>query len=160
MISLDFLEKVEVFKGLDDEQLTAVQACCQEKGFKQGDKLFNEGEDAAHLYAVIEGQVDLKFDSSEGSDVDKSILSSVTEAKAFGWSSLVPPYKLTLSCYCASRNCKVAEVDSKQLIGLFEKDNVLGYRVMSNLSELVGRRFNNLQNEIAKRRGEEMMSNW
>lgn len=159
MISLDFLEKVEVFKGLDDDQLTAVQGCCQEQEFDRGDKIFAHGENASRLYAVMSGQVDLKFEPPGGTAQDKT-LSSISETMAFGWSSLVPPNKMTLSGYCGSRKCKVATFDRDQLIQLFEKDKRLGYLVMSNLAAVVGSRFHKLQNEIAKRRGEEMMSNW
>ncbi|QTA88159.1 Crp/Fnr family transcriptional regulator [Desulfonema magnum] len=160
MISLDFLEKVEIFKGLNDDQLAVIQSCCEEKEFQRGDKLFDEGEDATHLYMMTGGEVDLRLDSPETEGSDERTLSSISETMAFGRSSLVPPYKMTLSCYCASRVCRVARVDSKKLLELFEKDTRLGYSVMSNLATVMSKRFHKLQNKIAKRRGEEMMSNW
>ncbi len=158
MISLDFLEKVEVFKGLNDDQLTAVQACCQENEFQRGDKIFGQGEEATQLFAVMGGQVELKFDMPRSKS--DTVISSISETMAFGWSSLIPPHKMTLSGYCVSRVCKLATFEKDQLLQLFEKDTRLGYQVMSNLAGVVGGRFHKLQNEIARRRGEDMMSNW
>ena len=40
MISLDFLENVEAFSELDDDQLTAVQSCCEIAEFKRGELIF------------------------------------------------------------------------------------------------------------------------
>ena len=49
MIDLDFLRSVEVFKGLGDDHLTRLRDHCREKEFRQSEKLFSEGEDAACL---------------------------------------------------------------------------------------------------------------
>ncbi len=113
MISLDFLKKVEVFKGLNDEQLAAVQECCEEKVFQSGDRLFREGEDAAHLCVMMEGQVDIRFDLHGQSTSEANNISSLTGTTTFGWSALVPPNKYKLSAYCATRTCKVLKVFSK-----------------------------------------------
>jgi len=43
---------------------------------------------------------------------------------------------------------------------LFEKDPVIGLEVMSYLMGAVGQQFEQLQDEIAKHRGHEIMSNW
>ena len=40
MVTLNFLENVEVFKELDDDQLVAVQGCCREVAYGRGDKIF------------------------------------------------------------------------------------------------------------------------
>jgi CRP-like cAMP-binding protein len=160
MISLDFLEKSNVFKGLNDDHLKAVQQCCQEKEFQRGEKIFGEGDDASCLCIVREGQVDLRFDLPGRPSSEKNTISSLTSGMTFQWSSLVTPHKTRLSSYCASRSCIVVMADRKQLTTLFEKDMRLGYLVMSNLAEIVGERFHTLQDEIANRRGHEVMFNW
>ena len=59
MISLDFIEKVEVFSELNDDQLSAVQGCSETADFKRGDNLFKAGDEPDYFWVVIEGQVDL-----------------------------------------------------------------------------------------------------
>ena len=44
MISLDFLENVEAFADLNDDQLTAIQGCCEIAEFKRGEEIFAAGE--------------------------------------------------------------------------------------------------------------------
>ena len=92
MIGNDFLKSVEIFKELDENQLSAVLGCCREEQHRSGTKLFGEGEPASNLYIVKTGQVDLRFDLPERPTSEKNTISSISEFKAFGWSSLVAPY--------------------------------------------------------------------
>ena len=62
MSGLDFLEKVDIFKGLDQDQLNAVHKGGREKEYHYGDRLFAEGENADRIWLVVDGQVDLRFD--------------------------------------------------------------------------------------------------
>ncbi len=145
MIDLDFLKKVELFKYLNDGQLATVQGCCQEETFQQGDKLFAEGDKADHLWMVLEGQIDIRFDLPRQPTSEANNISSVTDTMAFGWSGLVPPNKYTLSAYCVSRTAKVVKMTRECLLKLFEDDTAMGYRVMTNVNAVVSRRFQQLQ---------------
>ena len=62
MTGRDFLRSVEVFKGLSDDQLSRYVDHCREKEYRQNDKLFSEGDDAACLWIVKVGRVDVRFD--------------------------------------------------------------------------------------------------
>jgi CRP-like cAMP-binding protein len=118
MIALDFLENVEVFKDLNDDQLTEVQQHCQEAKFSRGDKIFGTGEDPKYLWVVLEGQVALQWELPGRSELPETTISRLSETMTFGWSSLVPPHKYRLSAYCATRTCKVIKVERDALTRL------------------------------------------
>ena len=160
MITLEFLENVQVFEDLNDDQLTRIQKHCQEAKFSRGDKIFNAGEKPQYLWVVIEGQVALQWSTPGRSALPESTISRLSESMTFGWSSLVPPYTYRLSAYCATRSCKVMQVDRDALIQLFENDAELGYKVMLKLLSVVGSRFLNLQDEVAKQRGSDIINQW
>jgi CRP-like cAMP-binding protein len=165
MISLDLLETFDIFKGLNDDQLTAIQKHCQTEEYKRGDRLFTEGDEAAHLWFVFEGQVDLRFElPGRNEPANDQTVSSVSAkpsiARTLGWSCFVPPYKMRLSAYCASRTCKVIKIAKNDLLSLFEKDHKLGYLVMSFIVRVVGYRFQQFQDQVAKNMGESIMSSW
>ena len=109
MISLDFLENVEAFSDLDDDQLTAIQGCCEIAEFKRGEEIFAAGETPEYFWVVLEGQVNLTWDAPEGPHLPENTITTLSEGMPFGWSSLVPPYKYHLSAHCASRNCKTVK---------------------------------------------------
>jgi CRP-like cAMP-binding protein len=160
MITLDFLEKVEVFKDLDDRQLAEILSCCREVEFSREDKIFGVGEEPRFLWVVMEGQVALLWELPGRSALPETTISTLPETMTFGWSSLVPPYKYRLSAYCATRTCRAIKVEKDGLIKLFEQDPLIGYKVMLKLLAVVGSRFLNLQDEIAKRRGSDIINQW
>lgn len=160
MITLEFLENVRVFKELNDDQLTLIQKHCQEAEFSRGDKIFAAGEKPRYLWVVMEGQVALQWATPGRSALPESTISRLSEFETFGWSSLVPPYTYRLSAYCATRTCKVMQVDRDALIELFENDAEIGYKVMLKLLSVVGSRFLNLQDEVARQRGSDIINQW
>lgn len=161
MVSLDFLENVDIFKDLNDDQLTAIQACCQEEAFGRDDRIFGVDEDPVALWVVKEGEVTLRQDQPDAPAALRAItISTVSEARTFGWSSLVSPYKYRLSAYCASRTCRVLKVDKLSFSRLLDEDSRLGYLVMSKLLVVVGTRFHQLREEIIRGLGQDIMNRW
>jgi len=161
MISLDFLERVQVFKALNDDQLQAIQECAEIVDFKRNERIFAHGADATHLWIVLDGDVELRAESPDkGASTTETSVSFMSEAQAFGWTCFVAPFKYRLSGYCASRWCKLIKIGSEDLNRLFEKDESLGFHVMGYLITVVGKQFEQYQDEVARRRGIEMMSQW
>lgn len=160
MIGLGFLGKVEVFRGLNADHLAAIQACFVEETYTKGDRLFTQDAEAGHLWVVVEGRVDLHFEKPDRYALEKAVITTVTETMPFGWSSVVEPFKYRYSAFAAGNTCRVIRIEKEHLTGLLEEDTKLGYTVMSNLTTVIARRFHQLQGEMAKHRGDEIVSNW
>ena len=160
MIDLDFLDKVEVFKGLDDSQLSAVAQCGEIVSLKREEKLFGQGEDSEFLWVVMNGQVDLREEAVKRSKKTTDQISFISEAQIFGWSCFVPPYTYRLSGYCTTRTCSAVKFQKECLKALFESDPDVGYHIMSYLVTVVGSHFKNFQDELAKKRGIDIMTKW
>lgn len=161
MISLDFLDQVEMFKGLSDEQLKAVQDAAELSEFRKGECIFRHGEEAGHLWIVVDGEVRLQCESEES--VQKDVcepLTFISAAQAYGWHCFVPPYRYRLSGYCASRHCRLIKLKKEDLEKLFARDPEIGFTVMQYTINAVGTQFQELQDELARRRGQEIMSQW
>ena len=58
-INQELLERFEVFKNLSEKRLTIVTNLCEEVVFNQDDRLFAEGDPAAHLWLVVDGKWNL-----------------------------------------------------------------------------------------------------
>jgi len=160
MIRLDFLESVEAFKDLNDHQLTAIKDCGQIVEFKRGDIVFSKGEESKFVWILMDGQIDLREDISTKNNDSKDSVSFISKAQTFGWSCFVPPYTYRLSGYCNSRTCRMIKFDKQCLTDLFERDLDIGYCVMFHLVQVVGTHFKNFQDELAKKRGIDIISQW
>ncbi|MCP3921605.1 MAG: cyclic nucleotide-binding domain-containing protein [Desulfobacterales bacterium] len=165
MISLSEMDKVEAFKGLNDNQLELLQEKCESVSFQRDDKLFSEGDNAEHLWIVTDGQVDLRFElpndphSHEDSTIN-TIGSQSSRARTLGWSCFIPPHKMRLSSYCVTRHCNVVRIKKDDLQQLFDDDPKMGYKIMTYLIQVLGYRFEQFQEEVAKDKGNSIMHSW
>ena len=160
MVELDFLDKVQIFQGLNQNQLAEVIQYCEEVEFRPGTELFKQGEDAAFLWIVKEGRVDLRFEAGDQASAEEHTISSISEAGAFGWSSFTSPNKYRLSGYCADMACKLIKVNREGLGSLFKKDAQIGYVVLSNVAKVIGTRFHEFREEAARQRGQDLLGGW
>ena len=161
MIDLEIMKAVEALKGLSNDQLTAIQKCSEKLEFSQGDRLFSEGESSAHLWIVLEGEVELRYDRPEGQpNPIEDPISFISKAELFGWSSFMPPFEYKLSAYGASQKCVVAKIEKESLENLFENDANMGFELMSHILRVIGTHFYQFRNGIAKRWGHDIMSGW
>ena len=145
MTGKDGTMKADVFEGLGEGQFATLSEGFRELTYRKGERIFQEGEGADHLWIVKEGQVDVGFELPGRTDSEVQVLSSIPAGKSFGWSSFVLPHKYRLSSYCASAMCTVLRLDREFLLGCFEKDPDMGYKVMTNLASVVAERFSRLQ---------------
>ena len=114
---------------------------------------------------MVEGQVDLYFEMP-GADLPsaETTMSSLrardTKARTLGWSCFVPPFKMRLSAYCVTRTCRVVRIKKEDLLELFQNDLKMGYDFLTYLVQVVGYRFHQFQDEVARQRGESILSGW
>ncbi|MGE5258260.1 MAG: Crp/Fnr family transcriptional regulator [Hyphomicrobiales bacterium] len=167
MIAIELLKKIEGFQGLTDEQLSSLQDFCEELTCQGETKLFTEGDLATHLWFVVEGRVDLRFEmpARRATDLDHTVTSVQVKrqdsaAKTLGWSCFVPPFKMRLSAYCVTDFCRIVTVPRDKLVLRFEKDPVMGYKFMSYMVTVVGYRFQQFQDIVANIMGYTLMSGW
>lgn len=145
MAVLDFLKRVDIFKGLNDDQLNKILPGCQEVEYHGGHRLFAEGENSDRVWMITAGQVDLRFDLPGRSTTEENTIFSIKAGNTLGWSSFVPPYQYKLSAYCATRTCKILQIKKEFLLSLFEKDTRMGFLVISNLTGIASTHFHRLQ---------------
>jgi len=145
MSGLNFLERVNIFKGLNQDQLNAVKKGGREKQYLYGDRLFAEGENADRIWLVIDGQVDLRFDLPGRPTSEENTIFSITAARSLGWSSFVPPFKYALSAYSATKSCKILHINKDHLLECFEKDPRMGLMFMTNVAAIASWHFDQLQ---------------
>jgi CRP-like cAMP-binding protein len=153
LIDLNVLERVGLFRGLTDSQLTKISPLCGPARFHLDDRILAQDEKAEHLYFVIDGEVDIRFDFSYQDTSSKLTISTVTPGQSFGWSSLVEPYIYSRSVFCSTATVSAGKIEADKLRHLFSVDNGIGYVVMTNLARVIAKRHRALQDEVVDRGG-------
>ncbi len=167
MINLEILRELNPFEGMNEDHLKKLQTKCEEIEFRLGDKLFTQNDNALHLWIVREGNVDLRFELPDRrtTSPDMTVRSieaadKAPEAKILGWSCFVPPFRMRLSAYCVTNTCSIIRVLKTDLLQMFEQDSAMGYLFMSYMIRVVGFRFHQFQDHVARNMGEDLMFGW
>lgn len=160
MSDIEFLSTVEVLQGLDRGQLDKILECCHSQWCAEDSRVSGEGDQAEHLFFLVRGRVDLRYDLPGRETSRDNTLAVIEPGGTWGWSALVPPNRYTLSSYCAAGECVYLSLRATDLKKLFEQDARVGYVFMKNLAVVIGRRFHAMQEELSRLDGLEHMQDW
>jgi CRP-like cAMP-binding protein len=144
VVDAKILQGIDFFDGLSGSELKQIAEICQVVKMKKGERIFSRGDEAEKFYVVKTGKVNLTFQVSILLSELDIVVDMKREGGTFGWSALVPPYKLTLSAYC-DEDCDLIQVQGKDVLSLCARELHIGFVLMSNLAEVIGSRMNQLQ---------------
>lgn len=165
MSTLNELARLDIFEGFTDPELAKILELCSTETYQNTERLFKEGDEAKEMWIVMDGSVELRFEMPDARPCTReNTISShnetIPQSQVFGWSCFISPYKMRLSAYCTSRRCRVIKVDAAKLILLFDASPEIGYKIMRYLLQVLGFRFKQMQDEVAKVIGINMMNSW
>jgi len=129
----------ELLDGLSPGEASAVLALASAARLPGGSVLFRLGDAAENLFLVRAGRVRLTFPMRFGDRQEDILAEERFPGQMVGWSGLIPPHRFTLQA--------VAVVDTELLVlpgaalrDLFLERPGIGYRIVSNLAQIVGQR--------------------
>lgn len=137
---LELLKQSKIFEGLQSDELQEITKICQIVKYKNGEKIFEAGEPAEHLFIVKEGEIELRCQMTYQNIPMGICLERKVRGQPLGWSALTEPYKYTLSAF-AVKDSELLQMGHSELKELCERNNHLGYVLMSNIARLIASRF-------------------
>ncbi len=133
-----------IFADMEDTSIEELCARGQTISFSAGHVLFERAEDAVKLMILREGIIELVFPVSILGATREVAMESKSPGDVVAWSALVSPYYFTLSARCTS-DCTLMSFTREALTVYFDTDPATGYRFMSNLAGVIGRRLQAMQ---------------
>ena len=142
MVSTEWLKKTELFKTLDESQLTTLLLHSSVESFSAGKIIFHQGDEANYLYLLVEGLVDLSFKTGEKFDFFTSKVEK--EGAAFGVPSLIEPFRYNLTATSLNIS-NLFVLDAGRVRVEMEKDPKMGMEIMKRLVSVYFNRLNELR---------------
>ena len=141
MTAENTLSRCQLFRGLEEDEVSLFAPLREELAVEQGEAIFSEGNPARYLYMVEVGRVALTMTLSrpDGSVTHPTTVASLGPMEAFAWSALVEPRVLRFSALAVEPS-RLIRIDGRALQAVLEQHPSVGYRVMVNLSQLLGSR--------------------
>ena len=133
----ELLRKHPFFDGLTDVQIEQLAACGAEVGFKAGQHLGRQGDDADQTFAIYSGVVAIEtFVPHEG----PVMVQTLSAGDVVGWSWIVPPHRWMFDARAVEAVRAIA-LNGDCLREQCERDPQLGYRLLTAFVQDVARRF-------------------
>jgi CRP-like cAMP-binding protein len=146
MVSAEWLKKTELFGNLKESQLDALLSRSSVEAFPEGKTIFRQGEDANHLYILIEGMVDLSVKTGEKFDFLTSKVEK--EGAAFGIPSLIEPFRYNVTATCLKPS-KLLVINAGRVRMDMEKDPEMGMEIMKKLASIYFNRLNEIRSGVS-----------
>jgi len=146
MVSAEWLKKTELFGNLKESQLDALLSRSSVETFPEGKTIFRQGEDANHLYILIEGMVDLSVKTGEKFDFLTSKVEK--EGAAFGIPSLIEPFRYNVTATCLKPS-KLLVINAGRVRMDMEKDPEMGMEIMKKLASIYFNRLNEMRSGVS-----------
>jgi len=135
MINVNDLKSIIMLNHLNDSMLDKLTSITSIEEYKSGDYIFNEGEDAKTLYAVIEGMVRLEIDKKYTARIS---INDMIQGMIFGFSALVDAQKKNYTTYAkALTDVKLYKWEAPDLEALFNQDFEMGFLFMKGIAKII-----------------------
>jgi len=146
MVSAEWLKKAELFEVLNNSQLNTLLSQSHVEDCPEGKIIFHQGEEALHLYVLIQGSVELTVKAEEKIDFMTSKIEK--EGAVFGSPSLMEPFRYNVTAICL-KSSKVLVLDANHIKKKMEEDPRMGMEIMKKLASIYFNRLNDLRSGVS-----------
>jgi CRP/FNR family cyclic AMP-dependent transcriptional regulator len=146
MVSTGWLKKTELFGTLGEPQLNILLSLSSVESLPEGKTIFPQGDEANHLYILIEGLVDLSIKTGEKIGFLTSKMEK--EGSVFGIPSLIEPFRYNVTATCLKPS-KVLVIDAVRVRMEMERDPRMGMEIMKRLASIYFNRLSEMRSGIS-----------
>lgn len=128
---VDLLKGVELFSGMNEDQLGRLAAISQPVDYAAGDIVFAQGEPGNNLYVIRDGQVEVIV--GEDPETGRSAI-YLGRGQIFGEMALIDYGERSATIRCASKKASLAVIKREDFEHLCQADTAIGYIAMRNMA--------------------------
>jgi len=136
-----------LLKGLDGNEVAQMGELCDERAFKEGERIFSEGTRATHLHLCGSGKVDIAIWVGEPWNKDVTV-HRAERGELFGWSAVVAPYTYTASAVAVEDGEEI-RIKGSDLLELFNRSPHIASVVSMNLSTEISARLTQTRQKLS-----------
>jgi CRP/FNR family cyclic AMP-dependent transcriptional regulator len=125
------LSSLELFQGLDADQLTQLAAISEREAYPIDQIVFKQGSHGDRMYIVAEGQVEIRFADSKGDDHPVLFLG---QGQIFGEMALLDQGTRSATVVAAQDGTVVYTIPQASFIQLCDQNMTIGYKMMRNIA--------------------------
>ena len=135
MIDLNGLKSIILLSYLNDSMLENLLKITNMNEYRAGDYIFNEGDEAESLYAVIDGKVGLEMEKNSSTRI---LIDNITQGMMLGFSALVDTEEKSYTTSArVLTDTKLFVWKAEDLETLFSQDYKMGFLFIKRIAKIV-----------------------
>jgi CRP-like cAMP-binding protein len=128
---VQLLRAVELFGGLDANQLQRLADISQAETYNADEVIFNQGDPGDKMYIVTKGQVEIRFNDGKGGKYTAVYLG---EGQIFGEMALLDHGARSATIAAIEDGTTLYGISSDKFVSLCQTDTAIGYVMMRNMA--------------------------
>jgi CRP-like cAMP-binding protein len=144
-MDLQVLRQIDLFANLDPILLAHIASIMQEKSYKRGTIIFEEGDESSELFMIVKGRVRI---SKVVPGMGEEALAILDPGSYFGEMELVEP-ALRAARATAHEDCQMQTFTYGDFRDLLSSDKELAVAVLWNFVRTLSRRLVETDNKVA-----------
>lgn len=129
----------DILAGLEPDDADRVMALGALLLVPAGETLFQLGDFADRMFAVVRGRIALSLPMQIHGALEHVLVEEKLPGQMFGWSGLIPPHRFTLKA-TAPVESELLALPRAALFQYFEAHPAVGLVVTRNVASVIGRR--------------------
>jgi CRP/FNR family transcriptional regulator, cyclic AMP receptor protein len=129
---MQIMKRVELFRGLNNEQLQRLSDISREEIYNANVPIFEQGAIGDRMYIVSKGQVEVRVRDRSGQSRAALYLG---EGQVFGEMALVDNGRRSATLVAVDDNTVVYSIPSEEFTTLCRTDTAIGYVMMRNIAQ-------------------------
>lgn len=125
------LRRVNLFRGLDDNQLARVARITHAESFAAGETIFQQEEEGDKMYIIGSGQVEIKVNNGSG---DLNTVLILGQGQSFGEMALLDQGTRSATVVAAQPDTTLYGLSGADFRDLCQSDTATGYIMMRNIA--------------------------
>lgn len=139
-----FIDHLSLIGDLSNEQIEILRPLFNEVRYDKNQVIFYQGQEAKHIYFVVEGEVAIRFKPDDGPLLT---VAEVGPGDVFGWSSAVGSSSYTSSAVCTQKGMFL-QLEGEKLKSVCEKYPDTGILILDRLAGVIAQRLKGTHEQV------------
>ncbi len=139
-----FIQQIELFNGLNDEELQVIASNIEERTYQKGELVFEENTPRARLFIIYQGRVELFKKSSYGDD---KRITFFGKSDFLGEGALMDDYPHSTSAI-AKEDSIILTIYRNSIEKLMQSHPQTVVKILSTVSRIISRRMRQTTNKV------------
>jgi CRP-like cAMP-binding protein len=128
----NILKLVELFHGLNENQIQHLTTISYKETFRNGDTIFSQGGEGDAMFIIGQGQVEVRIRNTEGRTYSAIYLG---EGQVFGEMALIDQGKRSATIIAIDDDTMIYRIPADEFHTLCKAHTDIGYIMMRNLAQ-------------------------